>query len=130
MTAGERLAFLSGLSGVSAAEHLKKLAGTIGLAGALLVMASGLPGGTAEELLLAEKVAAPTPVAVTYSSGSGGGYGAVVSGGRRGIAGYSGRSSVDVVLNTNNVPTEREDYVLGLLNTAKILITSGVLECL
>lgn len=62
MTTGERLALLSGLSGVSAAEHLKKIAGTIGLAGALLVMASGLPSGTAEEHLLAEKTASGTPL--------------------------------------------------------------------
>lgn len=67
MTAGERLAFLSGLSGVSAAEHLKKIANSIGLAGALLLAASGLPGGTAEELLLSH----PTPVAAQGGGGGG-----------------------------------------------------------
>ena len=71
MTTGERLALLSGLSGVSAGEHLKKLAGSIGLAGALLLASSGLPDGTAQELLLAGP--APIVAPVTNSGGGGGG---------------------------------------------------------
>lgn len=54
MTALERLKQLSGLSGVSAGEALRKIAGASGLAGALMVGFSGLPTGTAAEHLLAD----------------------------------------------------------------------------
>lgn len=56
MTALERITQLSGLSGVSAAQHLKQIAGAAGIAGALLVAFSGLPTGTAAEHLLANAV--------------------------------------------------------------------------
>lgn len=55
-TALERITQLSGLSGVSAAQHLKQIAGAAGIAGALLVAFSGLPTGTAAEHLLANAV--------------------------------------------------------------------------
>lgn len=70
MTALERLRQLSGLSGVSAGEALRKIAGASGLAGALLVGFSGLPSGTAAEHLLAPGQQAP---AEPMASGSGGG---------------------------------------------------------
>lgn len=59
-TAAERLKLLSGLpSGVSAAEHLKQIAGVVGIAGALLVSYSGLPSATAAEHLLADHQQTP-----------------------------------------------------------------------
>ena len=60
---------LSGLSGVSAAEHLKKIAAATGVAGALLVGYSGLTTGTAAEHLLADAGQVVRPVL----SGGGGG---------------------------------------------------------
>ena len=56
-TALERITQLSGLSGVSAAQHLKQIAGAVGIAGALLVAYSGLPTGTAAQHLLADNAA-------------------------------------------------------------------------
>lgn len=53
MTAGERLAQISGLSGVSAAAMLLAI-GTGATAGALLVDYSGLESGTAAEHLLTD----------------------------------------------------------------------------
>lgn len=41
ITAGNRLAFLSGLSGVSAAMHLRQIAGIYGIAAVMLVAYSG-----------------------------------------------------------------------------------------
>lgn len=61
-TAAQRLAALSGLSGASAAEHLRTIAsGAAGTAAALLVAYSGLASATAAEHLLAERVAATRP---------------------------------------------------------------------
>lgn len=57
MNAGQRLAALSGAPGLSAAEHLKRIAGAAGVAGALLVAYSQLPTGSAEQHLLAERQA-------------------------------------------------------------------------
>jgi len=42
-TTGNRLAFLSGLSGVPAYQHLRKIAGFYGVAAAMLVAFSGYP---------------------------------------------------------------------------------------
>ena len=57
MTAEERLVFLSGTTGLTAGEHLRRIAlrwGNLaaGTAGALLVAFSGLPTGTAAQHLL------------------------------------------------------------------------------
>ena len=56
MNVAQRLAHLSGLTGVSAGAHLLaiRLGGTS--AGAMLVSRSGLPSGTAEQHLLADSV--------------------------------------------------------------------------
>lgn len=55
MMAGDRLAQLSGLTGVSAAQHLLSIAGAAsGSAGALLVAYSGLLTGTAAQHLLVD----------------------------------------------------------------------------
>lgn len=43
ITAGDRLAFLSGLTGVSAYQHLRQIAGFYGVAAAMLVAFSGYP---------------------------------------------------------------------------------------
>jgi hypothetical protein len=43
ITAGNRLAFLSGLSGVPAYQHLRQIAGFYGVAAAMLVAFSGYP---------------------------------------------------------------------------------------
>ena len=43
VTAGNRLAFLSGLSGVPAHQHLRQIAGFYGVAAAMLVAFSGYP---------------------------------------------------------------------------------------
>ena len=51
MTAAEKLALRSGLSGVSAGQMLMALAGAVGATGALLVAASSLPSTTAGEHL-------------------------------------------------------------------------------
>ena len=64
-TAAERLVFLSGLSGVSAGQHLLALASG-STSGAILVNYSGLPTGTAAEHLLQDHAA---QVAETISGG-------------------------------------------------------------
>lgn len=71
MTALERLRQLSGLSGASAGDALRKIARASGLAGALLVGFSGLATGTAAEHLLSN--GQQIPVTPTESTGSGGG---------------------------------------------------------
>lgn len=55
MNAAQRLSTLSGLAGVSAAVHLKAIAGAAGVAGVLLVAYSQLPTGTAAQHLFAER---------------------------------------------------------------------------
>lgn len=55
-TGAERLTLLSGLSGVSAAAHLKNIAAAAGVAGALLVSYSGLSTGTAAEHLRVDRL--------------------------------------------------------------------------
>ena len=72
MTALERITQLSGLSGVSAAQHLKQIAGAAGIAGALLVAFSGLPTGTAAEHLLANGGTPPPVTGISYGGGFGG----------------------------------------------------------
>ena len=57
MTALERLRLLAGPGGTTG-DALKRLAGTAGVAGALLVAYSGLDTGTAAQHLLADKVVA------------------------------------------------------------------------
>lgn len=47
VTAGARLAFLSGLTGVSAQQHLRQIAGFYGVAAAMLVAFSGYPSAPA-----------------------------------------------------------------------------------
>lgn len=69
-TALERITQLSGLSGVSAAQHLKQIAGAAGIAGALLVAFSGLPTGTAAEHLLANG-GTPPVTDISYGGGFG-----------------------------------------------------------
>lgn len=71
MTALERITQLSGLSGVSAAQHLKQIAGAAGIAGALLVAFSGLPTGTAAEHLLANGGTPPPVTDISYGGGFG-----------------------------------------------------------
>lgn len=65
MTAGARLALLSGLSGVSAGAHLYaiRLAGST--AGAMLASRSSLPSASAAMHLLDGGSVVPAPVAVT-----------------------------------------------------------------
>ena len=70
-TALERITQLSGLSGVSAAQHLKQIAGAAGIAGALLVAFSGLPTGTAAEHLLANGGTPPPVTDISYGGGFG-----------------------------------------------------------
>ena len=74
MTAAQRLAQLSGLTGVSAAEHLKRIALAAGVAGALLVAYSGLPAGSAAQHLLTDR-----SVVQSLPTGSGGGAAAGVA---------------------------------------------------
>jgi hypothetical protein len=50
-TAAARITAVSGLTGVSASAHLRQLAGTYGIAGAMLVAFSGLPSATAAQHL-------------------------------------------------------------------------------
>jgi hypothetical protein len=54
MTAAQRLTQLSGLSGVSAGEHLKRIAAAAGVAGVLLTAYSQLQTGTATQHILVD----------------------------------------------------------------------------
>lgn len=56
IAAGQRLANLSGLTGVSAAEHLRAIAGVYGTAGAMLVAYSGLGPNTAAVHLMHDRL--------------------------------------------------------------------------
>ena len=56
-TTGQRLVHLSGLTGVSAAEHLKRIAGAAGSAGNLLVAYSRLATATAAVHIMVDHIA-------------------------------------------------------------------------